>query len=178
MTKRNTMKPSTLTLTLTLAAAAFSGAAEAKVYECSVGGVTVYTSRPSPSCRASDLPKIGSYSSLPVPRSAPQQFAARQDTPNATRRVSVNKASAAPVRNAPPLQAADAALLPRPSGSSGRRTILEQELANERQALNLAQNELSTARAQKNQNRASQLTASIQDRQQNIQALQRELSRM
>ena len=43
MTKRNTMKPSTLTLTLTLAAAAFSGAAEAKGYECSVGGVTVYT---------------------------------------------------------------------------------------------------------------------------------------
>ncbi|WP_232304412.1 MULTISPECIES: hypothetical protein [unclassified Neisseria] len=172
------MKPSILTLTL--AAAAFSGAAEAKVYECSVGGITVYTSRPSASCRASDLPKIGSYSSLPVPRSAPQQFAARQDTtaPAATRHVSVNKASAAPVRNAPSLQAADAALLPRPSGSSGRRTILEQELANERQALNLAQNELSTARAQKNQNRASQLTASIQDRQQNIQALQRELSRM
>jgi len=55
---------------------------------------------------------------------------------------------------------------------------LEQELANEQQALASAQNELSAARAQKNQNRASQLTASIQDRRQNIQALQRELSRM
>ncbi|HFC8537505.1 TPA: hypothetical protein ACFP4Y_001883, partial [Neisseria bacilliformis] len=68
--------------------------------------------------------------------------------------------------------------LPKPPGNGGRRSILEQELANERQALNTAQNELSVARAQKNQNRASQLTASIQDRQQNIQALQRELSRM
>ena len=75
------------------------------------------------------------------------------------------------------LQTADAGL-PKPSGSSGRRTILEQELANEQQALASAQNELSAARAQKNQNRASQLTANIQDRRQNIQALQRELSRM
>jgi len=82
-----------------------------------------------------------------------------------------------PVRTAPPLQTADAGL-PKPSGSSGRRTILEQELANEQQALASAQNELSAARAQKNQNRASQLTANIQDRRQNIQALQRELSRM
>ena len=91
--------------------------------------------------------------------------------------MSTNRAANAPIRTAPPLQTADAGL-PKPSGSSGRRTILEQELANEQQALASAQNELSAARAQKNQNRASQLTANIQDRRQNIQALQRELRRM
>ncbi|MGF6148504.1 Uncharacterised protein [Kingella potus] len=156
-----------------LAAAAFSDAAAAKVYECTIGGVTVYTSRPSASCRTPDLPKIGKYTSLPTPRSYTPSAAT---SPAAPRAGGSMKASA-PVRNAPPLQTAELNL-PKPSGNSGRRSILEQELANERQALNSAQNELSVARAQKNQNRASQLTASIQDRQQNIQALQRELSRM
>lgn len=164
--KRKTIKPAILTATL---AAAFSGAAQAKVYECNIGGTTVYTSRPSPSCRTPDLPKIGSYSSLPV---SPRAY-----SPATPRSGGSMKASAAPVRTAPPLQTAELNL-PKPPGNGGRRSILEQELANERQALNTAQNELSVARAQKNQNRASQLTASIQDRQQNIQALQRELSRM
>ena len=150
--------------------------AGAKVYECNVGGVTVYTSRPSANCHTPDLPRIGSYTSI-APRVAPPPR--EPAAPASPRRASMstNRAANAPIRTAPPLQTADAGL-PKPSGSSGRRTILEQELANEQQALASAQNELSAARAQKNQNRASQLTASIQDRRQNIQALQRELSRM
>ena len=149
--------------------------AGAKVYECNVGGVTVYTSRPSANCHTPDLPRIGSYTSI-APREPAAQASAAPASPRRAS-MSTNRAANAPIRTAPPLQTADAGL-PKPSGSSGRRTILEQELANEQQALASAQNELSAARAQKNQNRASQLTANIQDRRQNIQALQRELSRM
>lgn len=150
--------------------------AGAKVYECNVGGVTVYTSRPSANCHTPDLPKIGSYTSIAPRVAPPPREPAAQASPRRAS-MSTNRAANAPIRTAPPLQTADAGL-PKPSGSSGRRTILEQELANEQQALASAQNELSAARAQKNQNRASQLTANIQDRRQNIQALQRELSRM
>ena len=138
--------------------------AGAKVYECNVGGVTVYTSRPSANCHTPDLPRIGSYTSI-APRVAPpprEPAAQASAAPASPRRASMstNRAANAPIRTAPPLQTADAGL------------------ANEQQALASAQNELSAARAQKNQNRASQLTANIQDRRQNIQALQRELSRM
>ena len=165
--------------------------AGAKVYECNVGGVTVYTSRPSANCHTPDLPRIGSYTSI-APRVAPpprEPAAQASAAPGSPRRASMstNRAANAPNEEnifqvASPWsgggrQTADAGL-PKPSGNSGRRTILEQELANEQQALASAQNELSAARAQKNQNRASQLTANIQDRRQNIQALQRELSRM
>ena len=52
-TKRKTIKPAILAATL---AAAFSGAAQAKVYECNIGGTTVYTSRPSPSCPSPPAP--------------------------------------------------------------------------------------------------------------------------
>ena len=133
--------------------------AGAKVYECNVGGVTVYTSRPSANCHTPDLPRIGSYTSI-APRVAPpprEPAAQASAAPASPRRASMstNRAANAPIRTAPPLQTADAGQ-PKPSGSSGRRTILEQELANEQQALASAQNELSAARAQKNQNRASQ----------------------
>ena len=151
--------------------------AGAKVYECNVGGVTVYTSRPSANCHTPDLPRIGSYTSIAPRVAPPPREPAAQASAARRASMSANRAANAPIRTAPPLQTADAGL-PKPSGSSGRRTILEQELANEQQALASAQNELSAARAQKNQNRANQLTASIQDRRQNIQALQRELSRM
>ncbi|MDO4878867.1 MAG: hypothetical protein Q3966_06185 [Neisseria sp.] len=155
--------------------------AQARVYECRVGGVTVYTSRPSANCQTPDLPRLGMYTSLPAPKrvapppantAAVQQAKAR--TSGGVARVS------APIRTAPPMQADGtvAEETPKAGGNAGRKAILEQELANERKALAMAQNELSAARAQKNVSRAGQLTASIQDRQQNIQALQRELGRM
>ena len=61
--------------------------------------------------------------------------------------------------------------------------ILEQELKNERLALANAQAELIRARAVKNgaavdAQRVTGLQAGVHDRQQNIQALQRELARM
>ena len=65
--------------------------------------------------------------------------------------------------------------------------ILEQELANERRALATAQRALTESRTmpkgdgaayQAHQARVSSLQSDVLDRQQNIQALQRELSRM
>lgn len=70
----------------------------------------------------------------------------------------------------------------RPTPAASSRAILEQELANERKALASAQQSLSNARSAKggaiNQELVNQLQGSVLDRQQNIQALQRELGRM
>lgn len=71
---------------------------------------------------------------------------------------------------------------PKVSSTGGRRAILEQELTNERQALANEQKALAAARTAKggnvDQQHISRLQGSVLDRQQNIQALQRELSRI
>lgn len=76
--------------------------------------------------------------------------------------------------NTPPPQQA-------PSNNS-RRSILETELSNERKALVEAQKMLSQARLAKggniNHQEINALQSNVLDRQQNIQALQRELGRM
>ena len=84
--------------------------AGAKVYECNVGGVTVYTSRPSANCHTPDLPRIGSYTSI-APRVAPpprEPAAQASAAPASPRRASMstNRAANAPIRTAPPLQTA------------------------------------------------------------------------
>ena len=82
-----------------------------------------------------------------------------------------------------PVQQAPVIAAPKSSpGNSSRRAILEQELANERRALSDAQKSLAQARGAKggsiDQQQISTLQSSVLDRQQNIQALQRELGRM
>ena len=175
---------------------AWAGEAQAsRIYECYIGGVKTYVSKPAGNCESLDnreLSKhLGLYTSI-APKPMPTVLSVDNDSrPSQPKRAvsaapkaqtANNRARTAPVRSAPPLQAAaPAPTMPvsnRPAGSSGRRIILEQELANERNALSSVQNELNTARSQGNQARASQLANSVQDRQQNIQALQRELSRM
>ena len=85
----------------------------------------------------------------------------------------------APIRPAPEVAATPA---PKSSGSTSRRSILETELSNERKALGEAQKSLAQARVAKgghvNQQEINSLQSAVLDRQQNIQALQRELSRM
>ena len=163
-----------------------------RIYECYIGGVKTYVSKPAGNCESLDnreLSKhLGLYTSI-APKSSPAVLSVEaNERSSQPKRVAPknqtanNQVRSAPVRSAPALQAAaPAPTMPvsnRPAGSSGRRIILEQELANERNALSSVQNELNTARSQGNQARASQLANSVQDRQQNIQALQRELSRM
>lgn len=66
--------------------------------------------------------------------------------------------------------------------NNSRRSILEAELSNERKALTEAQKMLSQARLAKggniNHQEINALQSNVLDRQQNIQALQRELGRM
>ena len=143
--------------------AAVSGAqASPKIYTCTVNGEVIYTSRPSGNCHSADLPTIGKYSS------------SRYDAPAFE--------MSEPAAEAPSKRAGNAKPAPKSSGSTSRRSILETELNNERKALGEAQKSLAQARVAKgghvNQQEITSLQSAVLDRQQNIQALQRELSRM
>ncbi|MFC3873796.1 hypothetical protein [Neisseria musculi] len=157
--------------------------ASAKIYTCVINGEITYTSRHTGNCEAANLPPIGRYSSSRY--DAPQVY-----TPGAAK-PEVKKQQAAVKREPVSGQAASvpakytpAAVAPAPklSGSNSRRSILEQELANERKALSEAQQSLTSARTAKggtiDQQQITQLQGHVLDRQQNIQALQRELGRM
>lgn len=130
----------------------------------------------SKSSHSADLPPIGRYSSLrydaPQARSEP---AAPAPAKNRT-------AKAAAPRNVQTAAAPVVPAAPKAAGSNGRRAILQQELANERQALSSDQQALTSARTAQggsvNQQLVHRLQGSVLDRQQNIQALQRELARM
>lgn len=160
-------------------AAAPSAVAATKIYTCEINGMTIYTSRPSGSCRSPDLPAIGSYSSSRYDAytpAAPVQRSAKSTKRNRNKSLAVRPQSA-PIRPAPAMVAA-----PKPSANNSRRSILETELGNERKALSDAQKALAQARGAKNgsidSRQISSLESSVLDRQQNIQALQRELGRM
>ena len=113
----------------------------------------------------------------------PEQHRANVAAPARARTVAHQAAPSVP---RPAAAAMPAVAAPRMSTarSSGRRTILEQELNNERTALAAAQQALVSGRAANGQGdaahqaRVRQLESAVLDRQQNIQALQRELSRM
>ncbi|OAM30452.1 hypothetical protein A7P96_07615 [Eikenella sp. NML03-A-027] len=161
------------TTLLTIFALSCLSAAAGPVYSCGNGS---YSSKPGPGCHRADLPTIGRYSAArprPTPAPVPQRTA------------SAGSQQAAVYRAPAPQPVAATA----PSGrtNSGRRMILEQELANERRALATAQRALTESRTmpkgdgaayQAHQARVSSLQSDVLDRQQNIQALQRELSRM
>lgn len=161
------------TTLLTIFALSCLSATAGPVYSCGNGS---YSSKPGPGCQRADLPTIGRYSAA-RPRSTP--------APAPQRAAAAGSQQAAVYRAPAPQPVAAAA----PSGrtNSGRRMILEQELANERRALATAQRALTESRTmpkgdgaayQAHQARVSSLQSDVLDRQQNIQALQRELSRM
>ena len=160
----------------------------AEVYSCGPG---CYTSSPSRGgARASLGNRIGSYTSVPAPKTSREQPAVAAPTAAATvaapARARTVAHQAAPSVPRPAATAMPAVAAPRmtTARSSGRRTILEQELNNERTALAAAQQALVSGRAANGQGdaahqaRVRQLESAVLDRQQNIQALQRELSRM
>ncbi|OAM36856.1 hypothetical protein A7P98_02625 [Eikenella sp. NML080894] len=161
------------TTLLTIFALSCLSAAAGPVYSCGNGS---YSSKPGPGCHRADLPTIGRYSAArprPTPAPVPQRTA------------SASSQQAAVYRAPAPQPVAAAASSSRTN--SGRRMILEQELANERRALATAQRALTESRTmpkgdgaayQAHQARVSSLQSDVLDRQQNIQALQRELSRM
>ena len=161
----------------------------AEVYSCGPG---CYTSSPKRGGGKANLGhKIGSYTSAPAPviwEATEQAPAVAQENlaKSTVQHASVRRAPvAATARSVPVVAQAPAPVAPRVSTvkSRGRRTILEQELNNERNALAAAQKALAGGRTA-NQNdanhqaRVRQLESAVLDRQQNIQALQRELGRM
>ena len=147
-----------------------------KIYTCTANGRVTYTTKPSGNGHSADLPPIGRYSSLrydaPQARSEP---AAPAPAKNRT-------AKAAAPRNVQTAAAPVVPAAPKAASSNGRRAILQQELANERQALSSDQQALTSARTAQGgsvkQQLVHRLQGSVLDRQQNIQALQRELARM
>ncbi len=156
-------------------------AAHAKVYTCIVNGDVVYTSNPKGNCAQVQLQPIGSYSNNNAAYRKATQPAARAPSVSAKPRNSSRNTAAASNAAAPSVTTA-----PR-SGNSGRRQILEQELANERNALAQAQKALTDGRTMQAsekgnysqyQARVRQLESAVLDHQQNVQALQRELNRM
>lgn len=184
-----TMKQSfhALAASLLMFAAASGAQASSKIYTCTVNGEVVYTSRPSGNCHSADLPTIGKYSStrydapaleMPEPAAEAPSKRAGNAKPAPKNTAKANPAPA-PIRPAPEVAATPA---PKSSGSTSRRSILETELSNERKALGEAQKSLAQARVAKgghvNQQEINSLQSAVLDRQQNIQALQRELSRM
>lgn len=151
------------------------GANAAKIYTCTINGETVYTTKPSKSCHSTDLPPIGNYSSERyIPPQTPEPAPSPSNGGQAVKYKAPVKTVPKPAKsNTPPQQA--------PVNNS-RRSILEAELSNERKALTEAQKMLSQARLAKggniNHQKINALQSNVLDRQQNIQALQRELGRM
>ena len=161
-------------------AAAQSAEAGSKIYTCEINGEIVYTSRASGNCHSADLPSIGRYSSSRYDSPMPSEI--RTQPEPQYRPVQKRSAARAGMPKPQPVQQAPIIAAPKSPGNSSRRAILEQELANERRALSDAQKSLAQARGAKggsiDQQQISTLQSSVLDRQQNIQALQRELGRM
>lgn len=179
------MKKPLLVLTVAIAA---SPALDAKTYSCGEG---CYTDNSKASKGQAKLgQQIGYYTSSKKAEKKVEVAATKTDSDKASAapKVAAPRAVQVARKSVPLTQVASAApTAPRTSAAkaSGRRTILEQELNNERNALAQAQKALADGRVvlgaaadANHQSKVRQLESAVLDRQQNIQALQRELSRM
>ena len=181
--------------------------AQANVYSCVVNGEKIYTNKKVGNCHSEKLDKIGSYTSdrsiiERQNRLSNEKIAAQrggnQDSNNNT--PAVQQAAAPAVRSRPAVASAPPASRPvstapvvanntpsTPAQShrdQGRREILMSELTNEKKALAQARLALVNGKLIRNQvdtrkqQSMSSLQRAVDDRQQNIQALQNELARM
>lgn len=174
------MKKPLLVLTVAIAA---SPALDAKTYSCGEG---CYTDNSKASKGQAKLgQQIGYYTSSKKAEKKVEVAAVKTDSDKASAapKVAAPRAVQVARKSVPLTQVASAA--PSAAKASGRRTILEQELNNERNALAQAQKALADGRVvlgaaadANHQSKVRQLESAVLDRQQNIQALQRELSRM
>ena len=188
--------------------AMLASVAQANVYSCIVNGEKIYTNKKVGNCHSEKLDKIGSYTSDRSiidrqNRLSDEKIAAQrngnQDNSNAA--PPVQQAAAPAARNsrpavaaAPPAtrQVSTAPVVANNTPSTpaqshrdqGRREILMSELTNEKKALAQARLALVNGKLIRNQADArkqqsmSSLQRAVDDRQQNIQALQNELARM
>lgn len=179
------MKKPLIVLTVAVAA---SPALDAKTYSCGEG---CYTDNSKASKGQAKLgQQIGYYTSTKTSKAT--EIVAKNESSNkvaaapaAKPTVSAPRAVQVSRRSVPLTQVTSAAPATPRAKASGRRSILEQELNNERNALAQAQKALADGRVvlgaaadANHQSKVRQLESAVLDRQQNIQALQRELSRM
>jgi len=140
--------------------------ADAKVYTCFQNGQVIYTAKPSGNCAEARLPAIGKYSSS---NSSPQTKIASRP-----RKIPITQvATTGKTYNGEPPKVN---IIPK-GNDINRKSVLQTELSNERKALAEAQQALNRSRTGKGGDTTA-LQNVVFDRQQNIQALQRELSRM
>ncbi|MBR7001400.1 MAG: hypothetical protein IKI11_01880 [Neisseriaceae bacterium] len=149
--------------------------ANATIYECFRGGETVYTNKSGSNCRAMEVGKIGSYSPAKVKPSSDYSSPYLSSSSSSSKSssggiVRTSRSGTTSERIRPEVQ------LQRDNSRTG---ILKQELANEQQALALAQKNLADGKAaNKDAATIAALEGAIRDRQENITALQKEISRM
>lgn len=136
----------------------------AQVYTCLQNGQVTYTSKPSGNCAVAKLPTIGHYSNVQRPKVVNTNINSRPRNPS-------NRVNTAYNGPQPSIN-----IVPKGSDNT-RKAILQQELTNERNALAQAQQALNRSRTGKGGN-ITELQSAVLDRQQNIQAIQRELGRM
>ena len=178
--------------------AMLASVAQANVYSCIVNGEKIYTNKKVGNCHSEKLDKIGSYTSDRSiidrqNRLSDEKIAAQrngnQDNSNAAPPVQQAAVAAAPPATRPvstaPVVANNTPSTPAQSHrDQGRREILMSELTNEKKALAQARLALVNGKLIRNQADArkqqsmNSLQRAVDDRQQNIQALQNELARM
>ncbi|MBQ9259534.1 MAG: hypothetical protein IJ187_06765 [Neisseriaceae bacterium] len=153
--------------------AGFTLTANAAIYECFRGGETVYTNKKGSNCRSVEVGKLGTYSSIKTPNydndyTYTPSSSSKSSSGGGIVRTSRSGTSSERIR--PEVQS---------QRDSSRAGILKQELANEQQALSLAQKNLADGKAaNKDAATIAALEGAIRDRQENITALQKEISRM
>ncbi len=151
---------------------------QAAVYMCNKNGEVVYTSSNGPGCKNANLQSLGSYSTSDGSSSKKPSNTNKKPAPAPSR--SNNAPSSSAMNNQVNSNTQQ-------NRDNGRYAILESELNNEKQALSQAQKALADGRAvrlgnEKNyakyQERVRALEQNVQERQQNVQAIQKELNRM
>ena len=149
--------------------AGFCFTANATIYECFRGGETVYTNKSGSNCRAMEVGKLGTYSAPKIKASsdyAPSYSSTSSSSKSSGGIVRTSRSGTSSERIRPEVQS---------QRDSSRAGILKQELANEQQALSLAQKNLADGKAaNKDAATIAALEGAIRDRQENITALQKE----
>ena len=143
--------------------------ANGAVYECKRNGITVYTNKAGSGCGSAKLGYVGTYSAdhKSYANSASYTYTPPSSSGSAKRNT---RSGTAAEHVQPEVQS---------KRDNGRLSILQRELANEQQALDSAQKNLAAGKAAKKDAASlAALEGAIKDRQENISALQKEISRM
>ncbi|WP_434778345.1 hypothetical protein [Neisseria sp. Ec49-e6-T10] len=142
-----------------------SAVVAAPIYRCMTSTEVTFTNKPTSGCQKVDL---GPISVIGTKKFNNSNTATRTAKKRNTTTPKTAKNTAYPTESA----------AENSSRNQGRRQILEAELANERNALSKAQQALSAQNGSKTPDQVKQLQNAVTDRQKNVEAIQKELSRV